>query len=648
MCYFKEKSAYILFIFLLLTLFIARPQFVYSQFDFDIDPPYIVQTSPEDGQIDVPITSSIEALFNEFMDTDNPFTINPFSINPYIDGQITWELDQTLIFSPAMLLGYNETYQVTIDTQATDLSGNPLETSYQWSFVTEPSPWFHFYDIQGLSLDQNNVKLILGEANGDIWAVLSSEGTSDDLFVFNGFDPSDFYKFDESFGQINAIDQDSAGNIWVASESDNPSEGGVHVYDGDWNHYNTNTNPIFLDNTIKCLTIDSADNVWAGSSVSGIYRFDGSSWTNYNMTDNGLSHDWVTNIKAGENDYIWIGTPFGGIEGFDRQTNTWTSYTSAIETQFNISFPLVSEIVSGSGNIWVATNLGVLKYDIPSDQWELFIQIGEYLLESQLNSIALDSSNILWVGTDEGLIAFDGVTGEPIVLDNVGPEVLEIAVDVYGNKWIGTSNSLSRYDTVSPLLLSFSPSDNKKNVSRNTKIVLTFSEPVNKNSVIDALSISPSISFTSSMNSSSTKLTIKPKSKLKDNKKYTVTVGKAATDIQGHPLTKSYSSSFKTEKKTTTTGTFPSTGFGTFPSFPSTGFRTFPSFPSAGFRTFPSFPSAGFRTFPSFPSAGFGTFPSFPSAGFRTFPSFPSTGFGTFGTYSSSPFRSIGPLVYPR
>ena len=105
MYYFKEKSFYTLFIFLILALFIARPQLVYSQFDTDTEPPYVVQTSPQNGQTDVPVNSSIKVFFSESIDT--VFLFNPFSIVPDIGGQIYWEQqDQTLIFSPDMLFNY--------------------------------------------------------------------------------------------------------------------------------------------------------------------------------------------------------------------------------------------------------------------------------------------------------------------------------------------------------------------------------------------------------------------------------------------------------------------------------------------------------------------------------------------------------------
>jgi hypothetical protein len=157
---------------------------------------------------------------------------------------------------------------------------------------------------------------------------------------------------------------------------------------------------------------------------------------------------------------------------------------------------------------------------------------------------------------------------DTLLLGDIGPEILEIAIDVFGNKWIGTSNSLSRYDTDSPSLLTVTPGNNKKNVSRTSKIVLNFSEPMNRSSVLSAFSISPSVSFSSSWDIHSTKLTLTPKSNLKSNKKYSVTLSKAATDIQGHPLADSASWSFTTVKSTSTPSTsFPST-LGGF-SFPS-------------------------------------------------------------------------------
>ena len=42
-----------------------------------------------------------------------------------------------MIFDPSIELFYNTTYTVTINTTATDLLKNPLETIYIWNFTTE-------------------------------------------------------------------------------------------------------------------------------------------------------------------------------------------------------------------------------------------------------------------------------------------------------------------------------------------------------------------------------------------------------------------------------------------------------------------------------------------------------------------------------
>jgi len=44
--------------------------------------------------------------------------------------------DETISFTPDSSLSLSTTYQVTITTAAEDLAGNPLETSYVWSFET--------------------------------------------------------------------------------------------------------------------------------------------------------------------------------------------------------------------------------------------------------------------------------------------------------------------------------------------------------------------------------------------------------------------------------------------------------------------------------------------------------------------------------
>jgi len=139
-----------------------------------------------------------------------------------------------------------------------------------------------------------------------------------------------------------------------------------------------------------------------------------------------------------------------------------------------------------------------------------------------------------------------------------------MALDAYGHIWIGTTDSLSTYDDDSPSVSSTSPTANQKKVSRSTKIVINFSEPMAPASVLGALSLSPSFAYTSSWNAHFTQLKIAPNSQLSYSKKYTVSLATAASDLLGNGLPAPVSWSFTTVSKPTSTTT---------PGFPSTAFR---------------------------------------------------------------------------
>ncbi|MGA1790414.1 MAG: Ig-like domain-containing protein [bacterium] len=558
MCIIKKKSIYIIFAFLFLSFLISQPRNVYSQIDWDSNAPYVEEVTPQDGQTSVPIDAPIYVTFSEpmyYYSTEYAFSIYPpiaFTITSnYLNTVFSLQYD--------MFLSYGTTYEVTIDANAKDPALNTLQpTPYVWSFVTEGNPWSHTYTIDGLSLDENNVQALLGADNGDVWVAL----TSGDVFRFDG---SAFQSIAESLGNVYDFAQDSQGNIWVASND------GIHVSDGTaWTHYNTGNSDLSDDN-ITCIATDSMDQVWAGTSTSGLYLFDGLTWTNYDTTvPNGISDNWVTAVHADADDLIWIGTLSGDIDSFDPQTDTWTNHTSDIFTQTSIdSIFAVREIVSSPGRIWVGSTAGLLSYDPALDSWSLFNQAGGDLLNDSCDALVWKPGNTLWIGTPDGINTFDGTVWDYVPIVEAGPGVLKMTLDAYGHIWMGTidtvgiQDSLSTYDDDLPSVLSTAPSANQKNVSRSTKIKITFSEPMDPDSVLGALSIFPSFAYTTSWDAHFSILTITPSSKLSYSRKYTISLTTAASDLLENGLPGSVSWSFTTVKQsstTTTTPGFPSTG----------------------------------------------------------------------------------------
>jgi hypothetical protein len=66
-------------------------------------------------------------------------------------------------------------------------------------------------------------------------------------------------------------------------------------------------------------------------------------------------------------------------------------------------------------------------------------------------AIAIDGQGNKWIGTSRGLVKFDGVNWSVYNKSNSGlPDnwVWAIAIDGQGNKWIGTSRGLAKFDGV--------------------------------------------------------------------------------------------------------------------------------------------------------------------------------------------------------
>ncbi len=107
-------------------------------FTNDTDAPFVNSTDPGNGGIEVAITNSVFAIFNEPM---APSSINTTTFTLFVDSgpQVTGTVTYaglTGVFKPNSPLIANTLYDAEITTGATDLAGNPLASNYDWSFTT--------------------------------------------------------------------------------------------------------------------------------------------------------------------------------------------------------------------------------------------------------------------------------------------------------------------------------------------------------------------------------------------------------------------------------------------------------------------------------------------------------------------------------
>ena len=110
------------------------------------------------------------------------------------------------------------------------------------------------------------------------------------------------------------------------------------------------------------------------------------------------------------------------------QISEWINYTNGDE---------IYTIATETNFLWIGTTGGLVKIDKYSGNTIFFDELNSGLPTNRSNCIAIDISGNKWIGTDEGLVKFDGTDWAVYNTLNSGlpSNVVEcIAVDEYETK----------------------------------------------------------------------------------------------------------------------------------------------------------------------------------------------------------------------
>ncbi|MBK6833126.1 MAG: T9SS type A sorting domain-containing protein [Bacteroidetes bacterium] len=117
---------------------------------------------------------------------------------------------------------------------------------------------------------------------------------------------------------------DNSNNVWIAYSNTIISQSGLKRFDGTtWTQYQT-TNSGLSSNFVNCVVQDSTSNYWIGTN-NGLTKFDGTNWTIYNTLNSGIAGDVINSILL-DADTMWLATNTGVSKFFN---NTWVTYNQA-------------------------------------------------------------------------------------------------------------------------------------------------------------------------------------------------------------------------------------------------------------------------------------------------------------------------------
>ena len=210
--------------------------------------------------------------------------------------------------------------------------------------------------------------------------------------------------------------------------------------------------------TVNCMLQDKQGFMWFGTQ-DGLNKFDGYQFTVYRHdpeNNASLSNNFIWSIFEDAGGNLWIGTRDGGLNKFDRKTETFSRYQNQADNPKSLSNNSVLSIFEDAGgNLWIGTDGGGLnKFDKKTETFSHHKHQADNpksLSNNFVYSIFEDAGGNLWIGTrDGGLNKFDRKTEtftsyrEKDGLPN--DMVYGILEDDRGHLWLSTNKGISKFN----------------------------------------------------------------------------------------------------------------------------------------------------------------------------------------------------------
>ncbi len=185
---------------------------------------------------------------------------------------------------------------------------------------------------------------------------------------------------------------------------------------------------------------------------TGLSRFDGASFSKYPLPQ--PLHSFGHRFSRASDGSFWFGVGYSQLGGLTRfSQGSWTLVAEHHGGETN--FVRCAHIDPTTSKIWMATGLGIRRYDPATHAIETFSFEGGQALAS-VGAIFHDSKGRTWFGSHTGIAAFDGQSWT--ILDTrdgyPGGEVYGIEEALDGALWLATDRGLVRFQ---PTLRSLPP-----------------------------------------------------------------------------------------------------------------------------------------------------------------------------------------------
>ena len=305
------------------------------------------------------------------------------------------------------------------------------------------------------------------DQEGNMWAGTREGGVS-------RFDrrPSPFQTYQSQIGSSDSPDaelspsvfEDSHETLWIGSQA-------VHnriEKDAEWfsSYRNSGKAAMPFNSAVRSIAEDHSGSLWFGT-FAGLNRIDHRTKKlrtyRHNPADpQSLSDNDVPSLFVDHNGVLWVGT-MDGLDAFDPGTERFRVYRAS-GAGLN-QYMVITE--DSYGTLWLGTHsAGLQRFDPTTGRFSSYRNrpgTTGSLSNDQVNAICIDSSGIIWIGTQSGLNRFDPAAQTfTVYYEGDGlpsNRVTGILEDDRGNLWLSTGTGLSRFDPHAKMFVNYSASD---------------------------------------------------------------------------------------------------------------------------------------------------------------------------------------------
>ena len=277
-----------------------------------------------------------------------------------------------------------------------------------------------------------------GPARGDAAEPLSSGCGPNQAWVVGShggttcLDAAGWKAFDGGSGEFpGGTVQDVAicadGTSWLATTSGLVSTDGTT-----WERHDM---PTYA--SLDAVACDPSGGVWL-AAYEGVHRFDGQTFTAYPASRLGTGKfvSLVKDVAVAPDGRVWVVTA-NSVATFDG--TRWRVFEKGKGFKVEYSFEKIA--VDANGRVWATANsVGLLRYS--GGKWSVVKKTAI----STGTALAVDSKDRVWVGTNGGVLVYNGRSWVSYTHANSklpADSVKSIATDARGRVWIGTEYGLA-------------------------------------------------------------------------------------------------------------------------------------------------------------------------------------------------------------